>query len=80
MDGGENMLYDYCKLKGKIIEKFGSQANFAKAMNSSERTISLKMCGKREWKQSDIEKAVCLLGLSVFDIAECFFKQKVKNI
>lgn len=74
------MAFDYSKLKGRIVERFGSQAVFAKEMNMSERTLSLKMNGKRSWKQTDICKAAKLLGISRDDIVDYFFKVKVKNI
>lgn len=35
------MLYNYSKLIGRIIEKFCTQAEFAKAMGLSERSIYL---------------------------------------
>ena len=44
--GGENLLYDYAKLMGLIVEKFSTQSNFAKAMNLSEQSISLKLNSK----------------------------------
>lgn len=72
------MAFDYSKLRGKIIEKFGSQMSFAKAMDISERTLSLKMSGKRTWKQPEICLAINLLGLSNEDISDYFFALKVQ--
>ena len=46
------MYKDYSKLNGAIIEKYGTQYNFAKAMNLSERSISLKLNGKVTWKDT----------------------------
>ena len=74
------MAFDYSKLRGKIIELFGTQACFAAAMRWSERTLSLKMNGVRAWKQPDICKAMTLLNLSDKDIPSFFFKPKVQNI
>lgn len=72
------MAFDYSKLRGRIVEKFGSQISFAKAMNISERTLSLKMSGKRTWKQPEICLAINLLGLSNDDIQDYFFSLKVQ--
>ena len=72
------MAFDYSKLRGKIIEKFGSQMSFAKAMDISERTLSLKMSGKRTWKQPEICLAINLIGLSNEDISDYFFALKVQ--
>lgn len=72
------MAFDYSKLRGRIVEKFGSQMSFAKAMDISERTLSLKMSGKRTWKQPEICLAIKLLGLSNDDIQDYFFNLKVQ--
>ena len=73
------MTFNYNKLRGRIIEIFGSQSEFAKKMKWSERTLSLKMQGKISWKQVDILKAISLLKLSVDDILEYFFTVEVQN-
>lgn len=78
--GEYDMAFDYNKLRGRIIEKFGSQVEFAKAMNWSERTLSKKINGKVQWKQADICNAIKLLEISKDDIQEYFFKLKVQNI
>ena len=44
------MAYNYSKLLGKITEKFGTQGNFAKSMNISERSLSLKLTNKVPFK------------------------------
>jgi len=72
------MAFDYSKLRGRIVEVFGSQGKFAEAMDWSERTLSLKMTGKVPWKQSDICEAIKLLGLSKDDITAYFFKGEVQ--
>ncbi|SKA13516.1 Protein of unknown function [Pilibacter termitis] len=71
------MSYDYSKLLGKIVEKYGTQYNFSVAMELSERTISLKLNGKVRWKDEEIYKATKLLNLNVADIPKYFFKEKV---
>ncbi len=73
------MSFNYNKLRGRIVELFGSQTEFAKAMKWSERTLSLKLNGKISWKQTDIVKAVELLKLTDNDISEYFFTLKVQK-
>lgn len=75
----EKLGFDYSKLRGRIVEKFGTQGNFADAMEWSERTMSLKMSGKVPWGQPDIVKATELLGLEYEDISTYFFTPSVKN-
>lgn len=72
------MAYDYAKLKGKIVEKCGTQAVFAKRMGLSERTISLKLNNKVAFKQPEIQKALPILGLTESDIQGYFFALKAK--
>lgn len=72
------MAYDYSKLSGKIVEKFCTQAKFAEAMTLSERTVSLKLNGKIDWKQNEITKACELLGIAVSEIPAYFFNLKVQ--
>ena len=74
------MAVDYSKLRGRIVEKYGSQSDFAKAFGCSERTLSLKMNGKISWKQSEMLKVLSLLGLSGEDIHDYFFTLEVQNI
>lgn len=72
------MSYDYSKLRGKIVEKFGTQQAFALTMKWSERTLSLKINGKRFWNQADIEQASQLLEIQTEEVADYFFNQNVQ--
>ncbi len=74
------MERDYRKLRGKIVEVYGTMSSFAKEMGYSERTISLKINGKVDFSQSDIVKMVSLFGLRDKDIPIYFFTNKVQNI
>lgn len=47
-------------------------------MGLSEHTISLKLRSKVEWKQSEIRRAVAVLGLKDEDICSYFFNLKVQ--
>lgn len=67
------MSRDYSKLIGRIIEKFRTRNAFAQAMGISERTLSLKLNSKTEWRQTDIEKACKLLGIAVNEMTQYFF-------
>lgn len=67
------MPYRYDKLLGRIVEKCGTQAEFAKRMQLSERTVSLKLNGKRPWSQVDIAKACEVLDIELTEIQGYFF-------
>jgi hypothetical protein len=72
------MEYDYSKLYGKIVERYGTQARFAEAMGLSERSISFKLNGKVDWRQDEIMKACDLLRIKNSDIPAYFFTRKVQ--
>lgn len=74
------MSYNLAKLRGRIIEKYGTLKSFAKAMGWSERTNSLKINGINEWKQSEIITASRLLGIKSHEIDVYFFDIEVQNI
>lgn len=67
------MPYNYSKLLGRIVECVGTQAAFAEKVGLSERTVSLKLNGKRAWKQPEIEKACEVLSIEKSDIDKYFF-------
>ena len=51
------MQRSYNKLLGRIVEIFGTRGAFGKSMGWSDRTTSLKLNGKVDWKQDEIEAA-----------------------
>lgn len=74
------MSYDFSKLRGRVIEKFGTLGSFSSAMGWSERTNGLKINGNVEWRQSEIIKAGNLLDIEPRDYEKYFFNVKVQDI
>lgn len=72
------MAYNYSKLVGRIIEKFGSQGKFSVAAGMSERSLSMKLNGHRVFKQPEITKACSLLDIADDDIPAYFFTLQVQ--
>lgn len=73
------MSYDYRKLRGRIVEKYGTLKDFASDMGWSERTLSLKMNCKVFWKQPEITKAAALLEISSDRVVDYFFTQNIQK-
>lgn len=73
------MAFDYSKLKGKIVEKFGTQGAFAKALGLSQRSLSFKLQGKVFFRQDEIDKSINLLGIEPTDINKYFFCPKCSS-
>lgn len=67
------MPYNYSKLLGRIVELCGTQAVFSQKMQLSERSVSLKLNGKRAWKQDEIGKACEVLHIPKTEIDQYFF-------
>lgn len=71
-------MKDYSKLKGKIVEVYGSQEKLAKVLDISNQSMSNKMTNKVPFKTNEIEKLVELLAIDPQDIGVYFFKKKVE--
>ena len=74
------MEFDYSKLIGRIIEKFGSRKAFAAACGKSENAISQKLNNKMTITTDDIVEwsKPELLDISPNEYHEYFFKPKVQ--
>lgn len=55
--------FDYSRLKGKIKEKFNTQNDFAKAMNTTPNTLSAKLNNQFYFSSDEISRAVDLLNI-----------------
>lgn len=67
------MGYSYDKLRGRIIEKYGSQEKFAEVIGISTNSLSKKMTGKTGFSQQDIVTWSAILDISKCDYSEYFF-------
>lgn len=63
----------YPKLRGSIREHFGTQTAFAKAIDRSACSVSLKLGGKAEWTAEDIRKSCEVLEIPPEQIPKYFF-------
>lgn len=72
------MAFDYSKLRGRIVEKYGCQRNFAEAFPISERSLSLKLNSVVFFKQPEISRACELLDIPAEEIPHYFFAAVVQ--
>lgn len=73
------MEFDYSKLAGKIKEICGTQSNFAKSINISEKSLSNKLNNQKRWRQDQILLACDVLNIADKDIKTYFFTLKVQK-
>lgn len=72
-------MYDTSKLRGRIVEKFGSQKAFSKVVNNSISFISQYLHGKKNLDQKTIDSWASALDISADDIPVFFFTKKVHD-
>lgn len=68
------MAFEYRKLKGRIVEKYGSQGAFAAALGTTDQTISRKMNAVTSFSTEDIKKWSELLNIKADEIGSYFFE------
>ena len=73
------MKFDYSKLRGRIVEKFGSMTNFAEALGVSKVTISNKLCSEKGLSHGVILRWAALLEIPTEEIGVYFFTPKVRK-
>lgn len=71
--------FDYSRLRGKIREKYATEANFAAAMGMSKTTISAKLNQISDFTQSEILRAAMLLGVDSREVTDYFFSPSVQK-
>ncbi len=67
------MILDYSKLRGRIKEKFGTEKEFARALNISYATLNKKLNNIYDFSQTEIAKSVRLLMIEEKEISNYFF-------
>lgn len=68
-----SVQYEYRKLRGRIVEKFGTNKKFAEAVGVSENSMSLKLNGKTGFSKEDMILWGKLLEIDVSEFGDYFF-------
>ena len=64
------MSYTYNKLRGRIIEMYGTQGKFAEKLGISKNSVSKKMNCQTEFSQADIIQWSILLDVQKNEYGE----------
>lgn len=67
------MLYQYNKLRGRIIERYKTQRNFANALELSNNSVSKKLNCKTGFTQEEMNKWAELLDINLKEYPDYFF-------
>lgn len=67
------------ELKGRIVQKFGSQGRFAKHIGKTEQTVTAKLNGRSQFSQDDILEWCNALDIEADEVGRYFFAHKLSN-
>lgn len=79
MKGGDTLSRDNLNLRGRIIQKYGSQKEFAKRLDITEQTVTAKLNGRSQFTQDDILLWCNALDIIAEDVGEYFFAEKLSK-
>lgn len=68
--------YDYSKLRGRIVEKYGSISNFADHLSISRTALNNKLSNRTDISREDIISWSKLLDILPDDYSAYFFTEK----
>jgi plasmid maintenance system antidote protein VapI len=66
---------NYNKLRGRIVEIYGSQKRFASDICLSEQSVTAKLNGRSDFSQEDILRWSNSLNISKEEIGKFFFEK-----
>lgn len=69
-------MQKYGKLRGRIIEKYGSISAIADLLSMSRISLSRKLTGKSPFTTPDISEMCKLLSIKESDIGKYFFEEE----
>jgi len=71
-------MFDYSKLCGRIVERFGTRSAFAEKLGMTPSNLSGRLKGHVKFSSEDISKMVELLEIPDSEISTYFFTRKVQ--
>lgn len=71
------MNYNYSKLRGRIVEYYGRQSNFAKSLGISTVSLNKKLNNRVKFTQDEIYLIIQKLDIDAINIQDYFFTLKV---
>lgn len=70
------MAFDFSRLRGRIVEKYGSCDSFAKAMGRSKVWLSYRLNNIVQWRAEEMREAAALLDIAPEEIPLYFLVPK----
>ncbi|MCC4121327.1 DUF739 family protein [Lactococcus lactis] len=73
------IIFDYSKLRGRIKERYESEAKFSVEARISQASLSSKLNNKTYFNPEDILRILKILDIPDEEAKLYFFKQKVRK-
>jgi transcriptional regulator with XRE-family HTH domain len=73
------MTFIYNKLRGRIVEIFGTQKKFADALGISDATVASRLSGRLKFSQDEIIAWCNALKIEANEIGVYFFDYELSN-
>lgn len=73
------MSFKYNKLRGRIVEICGTQAEFAKKINLTEQSLTAKLAGRIKFSQDEILRWCEVLDIDLNEIGVYFFTTELQK-
>ena len=74
-----DVQFDYSRLKGRIVEVFGTQDAFAEAIKLGRVSVSQRLNNKLEFSQGEMLRSAEALSFPLSEISSYFFTEKVQK-
>lgn len=71
--------FDRSKLRGRIVEIYGTNKAFAARIGKTEQSVCAKLAGRSSFKQEDIIEWSDALEIQNFEIVPFYFTQKLSK-
>lgn len=69
--------FDNSKIRGRIVEKYGTIDKFSKTINKNRSSVSLLLNGKAKFDREDITLFCSALDIEKKDVGDYFFTSEV---
>lgn len=73
------MVLNYSKLRGRIVERYGTIKEFSDTVQISRTALSLSLNNKRAFSQQEMLRILELLNIQENEIGSYFFTELVQK-
>lgn len=76
----QKVTFDFSKLRGKIIEQYGSCAAFSDAAGFKPGALSMRLNNQTPWRAYEILTVCKMLNIPAEEVSLYFFAQKFRKV